>query len=417
MRFDNTTTQSIKASPLESRPLTVLLILSSVSILIVLNPVVLRFLFGFRHLPLMYIAIFDAVIFIFGVYFPLLAIKTGRIWLLTSSIMALGILPILTVAPDVLSGYRHAEKAKLTYQRIASERDPLFQAHLLLGWWHPPNAKITESTPNYTAVYETDSLGRKKVEQGSRAIHLHFFGDSFIFGYGVSNRDSALQMLANNPAARVAFLNYGVAGYGLEQIFVRFRSALAEMHKGDIVVFTVIYDDVRRNPIEGSFICNHALHFGAGVERIPVFQNFAWEFPRIWEQCSYIASLIRFSELPLGKHFKLLYERYEAITKGKVLEQNALNIIHQAKTLASANGLGFIVMLFPGRGECLARANPLDNWPIENLVSLTEFCPRSAEEVNHLYYPEGPWNGHWNVEGNRWAAQAIERILTRQHIL
>jgi hypothetical protein len=413
---------SAKVSNLEARPLTVGLVLCCASIVVVANPIVLGFLFDASPLRLAIYVVFDIVLFLYGVYLPLLGVKTGRIWLQIVSLLVVGAMPIFAVATEVFFGYRNAEKAKLTFQSIAAERETLFRLHPQLGWWHSPNSTIVETTSSssYTAVYEIDNKGRKIVVQSPERTKIHFFGDSFIFGYGVSNADTALQKLANkfSDSARINFLNYGVTGHGLEQMLTRFHSSVAEMDKGDIVVFAIISDDVRRNLIECSYISDHALNYSVGVQYLPVLRNNKLEIRNIWEECSYVLSLFRFSEKPLGSKFKRLYETYQQFRNGDQLKQNAIDIINNARTLASDRGLTFILMVFPTFAECLTHSSKLDTWDfgVKPLL-LSQLCPDSPEEVSSLYYLDSPWLGHWNVEGNKWAAQSIAIVLARRGLL
>jgi hypothetical protein len=411
---------SAQASYLEAKPLTVVFVLSCISIVVIANPILLGFLFGASLLRLSAFIVFDIVLIVFGVYLPLFAANTGRTWLLIVSILVIVGMPVVAVAAEVFVGYSNAEKAKSRFQSIAAKRDPLFRAHPQFGWWHPPNAQIIESTSGYTAVYRTDDKGRKIVDQPPAATKMHFFGGSFIFAYGVSNTDSALQKLADSFAvsSQINFLNYGVAGHGPEQMLARFRSSVPEMHKGDIVVFTLVSDVVKRSVIEGSYLCDYALHFGVGVQYLPVFHNDKLEFHKIWEVCNYVLSLFRFSRQPLGSTFKHIYERYQEFQNGERLKQNTIDIVENAKNFALERGLEFILVIFPNYDECLTHTSKLDSWQFGvEPISLSQLCPDSPGEVSRLYYVDAPWTGHWTVEGNKWAAKSMEILFARRGLL
>jgi hypothetical protein len=69
---------------------------------------------------------------------------------------------------------------------------------------------------------------------------IHFFGDSFTFGYGVTNDNTALNLLAKNINHKFNIQNYGVGGYSLELMYLRLIDLMDEVKPGDVVVFSPI---------------------------------------------------------------------------------------------------------------------------------------------------------------------------------
>ncbi|MFA7693514.1 MAG: hypothetical protein GX117_01020 [Candidatus Hydrogenedentes bacterium] len=130
-----------------------------------------------------------------------------------------------------------------------------------------PVTKIADNTQIYSVVYNTDEVGRRIVPDSTPIAEsntfLAFFGCSFTFGEGVRDTETLPNQVAQRlPGYRV--YNYGVPGYGPQQMFVMIESDYIHEtipEKKGIVVYTIFYDHVNRAAGRMNCALMHAGHF------------------------------------------------------------------------------------------------------------------------------------------------------------
>ena len=129
-------------------------------------------------------------------------------------------------------GYRLQHRLELR----GREDEPLFpEFHPLLGWTARP---IRDDNPlgiTTNAPYSLDTLRYKKT--------VLFFGDSFT--YGLTDLEYKIPQLLDLKLVDLSVLNLGVAGYGLDQMYLYLktvRDSLDEVH----VMIGLFYNDIDR---------------------------------------------------------------------------------------------------------------------------------------------------------------------------
>lgn len=410
-------TSGTQSNAFEGRPGAALLIIATSFLLLIINPVVFGLLFGLDTIEhWLYISGVDLSLIVFGLWLPAVSVIRRQPKIMVVSLVALGMLPGLMVAAEFAAGYHRFHPSLAKLQNLPENRSPLYAPHPALGWWHPPNAKVYADIRELGAEIRTefDDWGRRKIDQLPAKTKVHFFGDSYIFGFEVSDSETALQVLARESKIRGRFelLNYGVVGYGLEQMLTRLQLAQSEIAKGDVVVLTFIAHDLVRSDKSGSWVCREPW-YGPGVQTFPVYEHGRLQVKRIDELCNRTASMLLYSGLPIGKVLTKIYEWWYR-DWGR-LEQNADAIIRNAKELAAARGAKFIAIEFPERSECLARRQKVDLKHFESRVfSMLDLCPPSREGVDRVYLENDKL--HWNARGNRMAAKGIWSILQENGI-
>ena len=117
-----------------------------------------------------------------------------------------------------------------------------------LGWTVRPN------TRSRSELYQSDADGaRAPLEQDPESTtrggtHVALFGDSFTHGYDVPFEHSWGELLENNLNASggdVEVLNFGVAGYGVGQAYLRWQKVAAKFAP-KVVVFGFCPENVKR---------------------------------------------------------------------------------------------------------------------------------------------------------------------------
>ena len=112
--------------------------------------------------------------------------------------------------------------------------------------------KISNKDTIYKAYYETDSFHRRKIEGNhySDSNHLIFFGCSYTFGDGVSNSEIFPQLLKNFFKEKFSVYNYGVPGYGTQQMLTKLQFGEFEkeiVQKKGIAIYVYVPGIIPRN--------------------------------------------------------------------------------------------------------------------------------------------------------------------------
>lgn len=122
------------------------------------------------------------------------------------------------------------------------------QYDALLGWVNKPNLRVKNMYgPNRDFVTNSQSFRNDvdfpvRVPPGKKRVICS--GDSFTLGIGVDGKDTFCARLgALEP--QLETVNLGEAGYGLDQIFLKYQRDGAKLDH-DIHIFAFISDDIRR---------------------------------------------------------------------------------------------------------------------------------------------------------------------------
>ena len=104
-------------------------------------------------------------------------------------------------------------------------KEDKFSGYKLSNNFSDTISKKTNNNKVYKAFYKTDSLGRKETygNLNSDKNHLVFFGCSYTFGDGISNSKIFTQRLKNLLKEKSSVYNYGVPGYGTQQMLAKLQ--------------------------------------------------------------------------------------------------------------------------------------------------------------------------------------------------
>jgi hypothetical protein len=83
-------------------------------------------------------------------------------------------------------------------------------------------------TPGYDVVYTINSQSMRQVEAGATGKGVAFFGDSFIFGYGLNDADTLPQIFANLTDGRFPVFDAGVPGWSPANVLAEIQSGKAD---------------------------------------------------------------------------------------------------------------------------------------------------------------------------------------------
>lgn len=166
-------------------------------------------------------------------------------WLAIEGLCAAALFALVRLrGVEVPSGARFrldaAPRARL--ERILAGQEPYYPFDPELGWTVRPNGRLP--------LYRANSQGiRADVEYAPEpppgVLRIAAFGDSFVHGTEVANRDTWPALLAAlRPDLEV--LNFGVGGYGIDQAWLRWRRD-GRRFSPQIVLIGFMTEDVHRS--------------------------------------------------------------------------------------------------------------------------------------------------------------------------
>lgn len=391
----------------KSRQVSIYIAIVSVSLAIVLNPLVVGLFLTLNLLQTAYLGALDLGLATILLLCLLHLALRRRVLYVLAALCTIGLLPALVAA-----------EFGLLYARATRPDDPtakrwegLVRPDPRLGWSLIPNAVTRSVSPgNYGVVYRLDERGRKAIPQAEGAERtLHFFGDSFTFGIGATNEDSALNRLAERLYPRVNVQNYGVTAYGLDQMFLRLKDNIDEVGPSDVVVFSPTSWNLQRNLLFKSVICRTVFAEQGGKSRLPKWRGGKWEFVTPREGCGFFEALLTtYPELPIG----WLYYWYRGVTLAEAIIERSDRLLAETARLARERGARFLLVFLVSPDQCRTREFHIDLEPLKTpFATLMPFCPKDPGEIAALRFPT---DGHWTPKGNRWAARSLETVLTQK---
>lgn len=136
----------------------------------------------------------------------------------------------------------------------SDERNTLYQYDNYLGWIPIPNITATISDSMQQREYKQNSLGFRDIEHdynNKTKKRIMFIGDSFCFGYGVSQNEVFVELLRDKLLDFELF-NCGVSGYGSDQEYLLLQKYY-NIIKPDIIFLLFCYNDILDNTLNNNY--------------------------------------------------------------------------------------------------------------------------------------------------------------------
>lgn len=392
-----------------SRSICLYAAISLISVVVVANPLVLSILLRLSETRIIYVTVFD-IFAVVIVFFTIRHVRRGSRQDFIVALVLLAAWPVVMIVAEIAivslheAHVRAAEVDAAAAPRKPVMGDSVHESDPLLGWVPRPGARARHvSEGNFDVTYVIDAAGRRAIPPNPGAQRtLHFFGDSFTFGHGVENHQTALSLVARALGRRANVANYGVMAYGLEQMLLRLRAAKDAIQPGDVVVFAPVSLDLTRNLIARDFVC--FLHYKnySKVETYPWWDGSAWRPARIADHCPQ-------GDLPLALLRRFLLAR-ESEQKSAVLAENADRIFKMAQAIADDRGAAFEVVFLVYPDECRRQAFDFDLTLLETrFTTLMPYCLDDGAMARMRFETDR----HLTPEGHHWAAMALLDILER----
>jgi lysophospholipase L1-like esterase len=311
------------------------------------------------------------------------------------------VLAAALVLLDLMRG--HAAVTQSDPRRVQGEYHRLDER---LGWAPQPGARARVTrTEVYDVEYRIDHRGRRRTVPDLEADRrLFVLGDSFAFGWGVNDEETFSSRLAEALGSRARVVNAGVEGYGLTQIYGRFLDLRDDVQAGDLVVLTLIGDDIARNWLDFVFV-SRMLFGPKRVERYPVFHDGhlrihdttsrAKQLKAVLVHAPWLGSVVRALLLPPPE---------------KAMD-GARQMVGAIQRDVQARGARFLVVQLPTGGELRGRHPQLDLSGLGAMQIGSRF-PRDRAGLAEVFLSDD--DGHYSSAGHRLVAEALVDELARR---
>lgn len=250
---------------------------------------------------------------------------------------------------------------------------------------------------------------------------LLLLGDSFAFGYGVEHAEAVGERLeARRPGWEV--LSAGVSGYGTDQALLWYRKDLHRF-RPDVVVLLMHPNDVADNGADSRY-GYHKPRFVLDAEGRLALRNVPvprdpwaerlerWAYHRTWV----LHRLWHLPDLLEAEAVAAEPPPTEEEGAGRRPERPPLALtealLDELASRVRGDGARFLVVTVPMGGPLRERIGArLEALGVAHLDLTPVFAGRPRAEVKF------PHDGHWNANGHRLAAEAVEAFLERRGVL
>ncbi|MGA2722299.1 MAG: hypothetical protein ABSG79_07770 [Bryobacteraceae bacterium] len=307
-----------------------------------------------------------------------------------------------------------------------------------LGWSNVPGIYIPDmyGTSKYVKInsqgYRSNEDFSQKVPAGK--LRVLCSGDSFTFGYGVSNDETWCQTLESRDR-RLQTVNMGQGGFGADQIFLWYRRDIDRLN-ADVHVVAVIGDDFDRMQSD------EFLGYKKPVLRLDQGQLVAGNTPvpkglwrarlvSIYQRLDQVRSISVLRRL-IRKFKRFTPARHDAASgvpsqSAAQQRQVVLRMLDSFRDLDRSRNRVFVFVYLPTEGECYrSESKDWRQWigaeasarSIAVIDLLPDFLALPVRQVGEMFIQQDSTKyieakGHYSVAGNRFVAERIySRLLS-----
>ena len=144
-----------------------------------------------------------------------------------------------------------------TIYRTVLEKAQLHPTYLvsdeILGWTVAPNRKSENELYVSSAEGLRSGMQGVSLKENTRTCRIALVGDSYTFGENVAFEDTWGSVLDHQLQERCQILNFGVIGYGIDQMYLRYLQDVRPWHP-DLVIVAFIDHDLHRTMSNYGFL-------------------------------------------------------------------------------------------------------------------------------------------------------------------
>lgn len=310
--------------------------------------------------------------------------------------------------------------------------------HPELGWFHQKNKQARLQKDPIDTMIIMNSEGLRSLREYQEAVpagktRIMAIGDSFVMGFGVENQE-AFPAVMEQEHGDWEVMNFGVAGYGLDQMLMIVRH-FAPRYRPNVVLVGIFPEDFWRST-RAFADTGHAKPYFVlssdgklNLKNVPVPPPFVLrtnQFPEVIEHSpiekillqSMVYRMLKRGWIKVGKNLKWI----DPDTTEEWILGRALLKALQDEIMES--GARPVFMLIPpdrwmhDTGKTSLHKSLLrlaDKEPLIFLDLTPIFREAVAQQDLKTYYIEN--DGHWTPEGHRLAAEAIQSFLLKEGLV
>jgi GDSL-like Lipase/Acylhydrolase family len=329
----------------------------------------------------------------------------------------------------VLLAFLALEVALRLSDAVPEVGSPLYSFHEsdpALGWRGRPNVRLRYHRPEFDTLVQLDAEGWRQPDPprpADAAQRILVLGDSFTWGWGVSQGEALTDRLQARLAPTVAIYNRGVIGFGTAQEYLLLKRELAA-NTYEAVVLMFFINDLNDN---GDGKDGHRPYFELvdgqllprnqpALARTSPLQLFLKDHSRAY----------LFVEFELG----MLKRRFRGETDDERLyrEKAAVDfhdlpgyavtarLLEEMNRLVREHGARFFLVYVPQRGESdLDAPHPyvrsvhamIDDITRRAGIPMIDLAPVFRQQVKAGHELVYPIDAHWNRTGHALAADVL----------
>jgi hypothetical protein len=320
---------------------------------------------------------------------------------------------IFFLAYDFYQSYLFIENLQYATRQVSDIED-VHRMDNRLGWTLIPGSigkHKLKGEGNFNVTYEIDQNGFKKTNNNTDDpdFNIYFFGDSFTFGVGVDNKDTFPNIIKQKYLRKeIHVYNAGVMGYGIVQMCQRFMDLESRIEEGDLIIFTPIAHDIKRNIKDFYFPYFLMLTNQVPMGYFPYYDQGIIRYHRVENSFYNRLKLIVLGAPHTGKYW--LSFRSEFIPDTTKEARNMIEIIRQRTEM---KGGKFILFFLPYPNDCLKGRYDVDISGFD-YYDILDYFPSDKQALQKIIFKN---DSHWNVNGHEIAARAVVETLVREQII
>jgi len=353
--------------------------------------------------------------------------------------------------------------------------EPLCQYDPVLGWTNIPEAKVKQRFGDNHYYYRTHNRkGLRSLREipydkqaGSKRILL--IGDSFMWGYGVDDKDVISEVMQKRFGARVEIVNGAVSGYGTDQVLLWLTREGLRYHP-DLVIFGYYpgndIEEIATSNNHGYLKPVFLLEGGMLVlQNVPVPDTAETRRKRFGSPDSFFGSVKKYlrhhlhsyqfivgrlNSIPamrkailaagIGEDYSWMYKDVPVFIladQEKIMDLSDA-LLAEIQRVSKEAGADFLLLFIPKKEQQLEKNGSnamqqdaknyawnngaddyLTGFTRKKGIHLLDLLPlmRSAQEHGAILNHSGMDDHHWTPEGQRFAADAIAEQLERTGLL
>lgn len=289
----------------------------------------------------------------------------------------------------------------------------------VVGWAHRPGMSGRFESFGFATDVHINRHGFRGPEHDyaprpgvRRAVVL---GDSFVWGFGVEERDSFTSLLQDKLGPGAEVINLGVSGYSNDQELLVYRNEGAR-YQPDLVILVVAANDVANNALPTAYVVYGKPLFVLGddgnltLTNQPVPET-SWVRKALFDLASRSYLLNQLNRLRESSRVSGALDGKQGAMRDNpspdrvfprsYAEQLTIRLIEQTAREARDHGSRFLVVLVDQ-----TYAGPLFGKALrERGLDVLELDPVLPADATDLHLPD---QLHWTARGHRLVAEALE---------